>query len=66
MHVCCSTITHVSAFGKFYSVLVVDGRGNRDGATFDVLNPATESVLSQCANAGPEDVDEAVKAARAW
>ena len=38
----------------------------RQGATFEVLNPATEGVVSVCANAGEEDVDEAVKAARAW
>ncbi|CBJ33263.1 Aldehyde dehydrogenase [Ectocarpus siliculosus] len=40
-------------------------REAREGATFEVLNPATETVLSVCANGGEEDVDEAVKAARA-
>lgn len=38
----------------------------RHGATFDVINPATERVVSVCSKAGDEDVDEAVKAARKW
>lgn len=38
----------------------------RQGATFEVVNPVTERVISVCANAGEEDVDEAVKAARKW
>ena len=36
-------------------------------ATFEAINPATGEVLTQVALAGPEDVDEAVYAARlAW
>eukprot|EP00904_Undaria_pinnatifida_P003514 jgi/Undpi1/13163/HiC_scaffold_8.g02825.m1 len=35
------------------------------GSTFEVINPATEGLVSVCANAGKEDVDKAVKAARA-
>jgi acyl-CoA reductase-like NAD-dependent aldehyde dehydrogenase len=35
------------------------------GATFDTYNPATNQVLAQVAQAGKEDVDRAVAAARA-
>jgi len=35
------------------------------GATFEVLNPATGTVLARCADSTAEDVDAAVKAARA-
>ncbi|CAN0270524.1 unnamed protein product [Pylaiella littoralis] len=35
------------------------------GSTFDNSNPATEELICSCANAQPEDVDEAVAAARA-
>jgi aldehyde dehydrogenase (NAD+) len=35
------------------------------GATFETINPATEEVLAQVPEAGPEDVDRAVRAARA-
>lgn len=38
----------------------------RQGAAFEVINPATERVVSVCANADEEDVDEAVKSARKW
>lgn len=34
------------------------------GKTFDAIDPATESVICQVAEAGAEDVDRAVKAAR--
>lgn len=40
-------------------------RDAASGATLDVVNPATEAVLAQVAHAGPEDVDAAVRAARA-
>tara|TARA_A100001037_G_C15136545_1_gene631463 strand:+ start:342 stop:1769 length:1428 start_codon:yes stop_codon:yes gene_type:complete len=33
------------------------------GSTFDVLNPATEEVIAQVAEGGPEDIDCAVSAA---
>ncbi|HSC08234.1 MAG TPA: aldehyde dehydrogenase family protein [Steroidobacteraceae bacterium] len=36
-----------------------------DGATLDVINPATEAVLSKVAAGSAKDVDAAVKAARA-
>jgi aldehyde dehydrogenase (NAD+) len=35
------------------------------GATFTTTNPATEEILCEVASAGPEDVDAAVRAARA-
>jgi aldehyde dehydrogenase (NAD+) len=35
-----------------------------NGATFDVMNPATEEKLTTCAAAGPADVDRAVQTAR--
>jgi phenylacetaldehyde dehydrogenase len=36
-----------------------------DGRTFDVLDPATGAVLTQVPRAGSEDIDRAVKTARA-
>ena len=39
-------------------------RDARDGATLDVVNPATEEVAATVASAGPADVDGAVEAAR--
>jgi aldehyde dehydrogenase (NAD+) len=35
-----------------------------DGKVFKTISPATEEVLSEVAQAGPEDVDRAVRAAR--
>ncbi|HVR43086.1 MAG TPA: aldehyde dehydrogenase family protein [Thermoanaerobaculia bacterium] len=40
----------------------VDAKG---GKTFPTINPATEEKLAEVASASPEDVDRAVKAARA-
>src|SRR5437016_13870118 len=37
----------------------------RSGATFATINPATEEKIAEVASAGIEDVDAAVKAARA-
>ncbi|WP_367126404.1 aldehyde dehydrogenase family protein [Streptomyces phytohabitans] len=47
--------------------LFVDGefREAADGKVFKTVSPATEEVLSEVAQAGPEDVDAAVRAARA-
>jgi acyl-CoA reductase-like NAD-dependent aldehyde dehydrogenase len=47
--------------------LYINGRwqGATDGGTFDVFNPATERLLAKVASAKPEDVDAAVRAARA-
>jgi aldehyde dehydrogenase (NAD+) len=38
--------------------------GARSGATYPNLNPATEEVIGYAADAGPDDVDAAVTAAR--
>ena len=37
----------------------------RSGETFSTINPATEETLAEVASAGAEDVDDAVRAARA-
>src|SRR5205807_9760381 len=37
----------------------------RSGATFATINPATEEKIADVASAGAEDVDAAVRAARA-
>nr|PZN32205.1 MAG: betaine-aldehyde dehydrogenase [Actinomycetota bacterium] len=47
--------------------LFIDGefREPKSGKWFDTVNPATEEKLATVAEAGPKDVDDAVKAARA-
>jgi aldehyde dehydrogenase (NAD+) len=40
-------------------------RDTIDGATFKTISPATEEVLAEVTEAGPSDVDAAVRAARA-
>lgn len=47
--------------------LVINGESVEaaDGATFNTVNPATEEIITTVAEAGIEDVDRAVKAARA-
>jgi aldehyde dehydrogenase (NAD+) len=47
--------------------LFIDGEFTppADGGTFETVNPATEERLAEVAAAGPEDVDRAVRAARA-
>ena len=46
--------------------MLIDGKlvGDPRGATFEVLNPATEEVIGSVADGGPEVVEEAVTAAR--
>jgi len=46
--------------------LLIDGQwvDAVGGRTFKTINPATEEVICEVAEAGPEDVDRAVKAAR--
>ena len=46
--------------------LLIGGRLQpaRSGRTFETLNPATEEVLGVVADAGPEDLDDAIGAAR--
>jgi aldehyde dehydrogenase (NAD+) len=46
----------------FINGTFVDAKG---GATFPTINPATEEKITDVASAGPDDVDAAVKAARA-
>jgi aldehyde dehydrogenase (NAD+) len=50
----------------FSRALFIGGKWQRasSGATFKVFEPATGSLLAQVSEAGPEDVDAAVKAAR--
>ncbi len=50
-----------SSYGLFIDGAFVDPQ---DGATFKTVNPATEEVLAEVAEAGPTDVDRAVAAAR--
>lgn len=47
--------------------LIINGEAvdAASGATFTTYNPATEEAITTVASAGPEDVDRAVKAARA-
>lgn len=44
--------------------LFIDGAFTRPEATFPTINPADETVLAEVSQAGPEDVDKAVTAAR--
>ncbi|MDV7356755.1 aldehyde dehydrogenase [Rhodococcus oxybenzonivorans] len=47
------------------SLLLIDGKlVPGSGATFDVINPATEEVLGAAADATPADMDVAIAAAR--
>ncbi|HYT25106.1 MAG TPA: aldehyde dehydrogenase family protein [Actinomycetota bacterium] len=58
---------HVKVRGRYG--LLVDGKWVEaaSGSRFETINPATEQVLASVAEAGEEDVDAAVKAARtAW
>ena len=42
--------------------MLVDGKlvGAADGATFDVVNPATEEVIGSVADGGPDEVEAAL------
>ncbi len=51
------------SYGLFVGGEFVDGHGPDSGA-FKTINPATEEVLSEVADANEADVDAAVKAAR--
>jgi len=46
--------------------LIIDGAAvdSASGRTFATTNPATEQIITQVAEAGPEDIDRAVRAAR--
>jgi acyl-CoA reductase-like NAD-dependent aldehyde dehydrogenase len=54
------------AVERFPSRLVIGGElvQAKSGEHFDVVNPATEEVLTSVAEAGPDDVDAAVRSAR--
>jgi len=54
------------AFLQGTKLLLIDGKHvpSRSGRTFEVVNPATEEVIAHVAEAGAEDVDLAVAAAR--
>jgi phenylacetaldehyde dehydrogenase len=56
----------VSAFLSGEHGLLIGGEEAeaRSGDRFDVLNPATGEAIASAPSAGPEDVDEAVRAAR--
>ncbi|PKH39015.1 phenylacetaldehyde dehydrogenase [Nocardioides alpinus] len=61
-----SLLPAVSSFLASTKQLLIDGEwvDAKDGATFDTVNPATEQVLVQVAQASAVDVDRAVVAAR--
>jgi acyl-CoA reductase-like NAD-dependent aldehyde dehydrogenase len=44
--------------------MIIGGRSVSPGTTFNVVNPADESVVAACPEGSPELVDEAVSAAR--
>jgi len=52
--------SHGRSFGHF-----IDGKWTKPGTTFASDNPATGKTLAQITDGTPEDVDKAVKAARA-
>ncbi|MBH5336567.1 aldehyde dehydrogenase family protein [Streptomyces pactum] len=56
-----SVVDIAPAYGLFIDGEFADAA---DGASFTTLSPASEEVLSQVAQAGPQDVDRAVRAAR--
>jgi aldehyde dehydrogenase (NAD+) len=54
-------------FAADHQGLLIDGKrvAAASGRTFDTVNPATERVIAKIAEAGVEDVDAAVRSARA-
>ncbi len=57
-----SVVSIASSYGLFINGEFVDAKS---GSTFKTINPATEEVLADISDAGAEDVDRAVAAARA-
>jgi phenylacetaldehyde dehydrogenase len=57
----------VSSFVRQKHHLFINGEKvlPRSGATFDVLNPATGQKIAEAPEAGPQEVEDAVRAARA-
>src|SRR2546428_9403107 len=60
-------MTAVATEKSFRNQLFVNGEfvDAKGGKTFATINPATEEKITDVAAAGPEDVDVAVRAARA-
>jgi len=56
--------TSTLAAGEERMLIGGELRTARSGRTFEVLNPATEEVIGVVADAGPEDLDDAVVSAR--
>ncbi len=56
-----SVVDIASSYGLFINGEFTDAIG---GTTFKTVNPATEEVLSEVSEAGSDDVDRAVRAAR--
>ena len=56
-----SVVNIAARYGLFIDGSFVE---SSSGATFPTINPATEEVLSEVAEAGADDVDRAVRAAR--
>ncbi len=56
----------MSQFMEDVSRLFIDGKlvAAQSGKTYDNISPATEEVIGQAADAGPEDMDRAIAAAR--
>jgi aldehyde dehydrogenase (NAD+) len=54
-------VTLEKRYGLFIGGELIDPKGGR---WFETINPATEETLAEVAEAGPEDVDLAVRAAR--
>jgi phenylacetaldehyde dehydrogenase len=59
--------TEVSNFVRAKHYLFIDNKKvlPRSGKTFDVLNPANGQKIAEAPEAGPEEVEDAVRAARA-
>ncbi|WP_319459026.1 aldehyde dehydrogenase family protein [Micromonospora sp. RTP1Z1] len=57
-----SVVDLKASYGLFIDGKFVDPT---DGGSFKSINPASEEVLAEVAEAGPQDVDRAVRAARA-
>src|SRR5699024_2786358 len=56
----------VKEFLKETKKMIINGKlvASKSGKTFETLNPANGEVLAKVYEAGEEDVDDAVKAAR--
>ena len=50
---------------RFHNIVNGESVGAADGATYDLVNPATGEVYAAAAASGAEDVDRAMRAAEA-